>query len=50
MIVNTAPNGRGGIDALVEMKLAAIEAAPCGSVRPKARRWNSTACPTCWTH
>ncbi|MYM39616.1 CAF17-like 4Fe-4S cluster assembly/insertion protein YgfZ [Duganella qianjiadongensis] len=27
MIVNTAPNGRGGIDALVEMKLAAIEAA-----------------------
>ncbi len=27
MIVNTAPNGRGGVDALVEMKLAAIEAA-----------------------
>jgi folate-binding protein YgfZ len=30
MIVNAAPNGNGGIDALVEMKLAAIEA---GSVR-----------------
>ena len=30
MIVNAAPNGQGGIDALVEMKLAAIEA---GSVR-----------------
>jgi folate-binding protein YgfZ len=27
MIVNAAPNGHGGIDALVEMKLAAIEAA-----------------------
>ncbi|GJI93709.1 folate-binding protein [Duganella caerulea] len=27
MIVNAAPNGKGGIDALVEMKLAAIEAA-----------------------
>lgn len=30
MIVNAAPNGDGGVDALVEMKLAAIEA---GSVR-----------------
>lgn len=30
MIVNAAPNGNGGVDALVEMKLAAIEA---GSVR-----------------
>jgi folate-binding protein YgfZ len=30
MIVNAAPNGQGGVDALVEMKLAAIEA---GSVR-----------------
>jgi folate-binding protein YgfZ len=30
MIVNAAPNGNGGIDALVEMKLAAIES---GSVR-----------------
>lgn len=30
MIVNAAPNGKGGVDALVEMKLAAIEA---GSVR-----------------
>jgi folate-binding protein YgfZ len=30
MIVNAAPNGSGGVDALVEMKLAAIEA---GSVR-----------------
>jgi folate-binding protein YgfZ len=27
MIVNAAPNGNGGVDALVEMKLAAIEAA-----------------------
>ena len=27
MIVNAAPNGQGGVDALVEMKLAAIEAA-----------------------
>lgn len=27
MIVNAAPNGHGGVDALVEMKLAAIEAA-----------------------
>jgi folate-binding protein YgfZ len=27
MIVNAAPNGQGGIDALVEMKLAAIESA-----------------------
>jgi len=27
MVVNAAPNGKGGIDALVEMKLAAIEAA-----------------------
>jgi folate-binding protein YgfZ len=27
MIVNVAPNGNGGVDALVEMKLAAIEAA-----------------------
>ena len=27
MIVNAAPNGIGGVDALVEMKLAAIEAA-----------------------
>src|SRR5471032_1166117 len=27
MIVNAAPNGSGGVDALVEMKLAAIEAA-----------------------
>jgi folate-binding protein YgfZ len=26
MIVNAAPNGNGGVDALVEMKLAAIEA------------------------
>ena len=30
MVVNAAPNGNGGVDALVEMKLAAIEA---GSVR-----------------
>ena len=30
MIVNAAPNGQGGVDALVEMKLAAIES---GSVR-----------------
>lgn len=30
MIVNAAPNGNGGIDALVEMKLAAIQS---GSVR-----------------
>ncbi|MRW91897.1 folate-binding protein [Duganella sp. FT80W] len=30
MIVNAAPNGNGGVDALVEMKLAAIES---GSVR-----------------
>jgi folate-binding protein YgfZ len=27
MVVNTAPNGAGGVDALVEMKLAAIEEA-----------------------
>jgi folate-binding protein YgfZ len=27
MIVNAAPNGHGGVDALVEMKLAAIESA-----------------------
>jgi folate-binding protein YgfZ len=27
MIVNAAPNGQGGVDALVEMKLAAIDAA-----------------------
>jgi hypothetical protein len=27
MIVNAAPNGHGGVDALVEMKLAAIDAA-----------------------
>ncbi|MQA37141.1 CAF17-like 4Fe-4S cluster assembly/insertion protein YgfZ [Rugamonas aquatica] len=27
MVVNAAPNGKGGIDALVEMKLAAIDAA-----------------------
>jgi hypothetical protein len=24
MVVNAAPNGRGGVDALVEMKLASI--------------------------
>ncbi|WP_065308652.1 YgfZ/GcvT domain-containing protein [Janthinobacterium psychrotolerans] len=35
MIVNAAPNGAGGVDALVEMKLAAIEegAASAGAVR-----------------
>ncbi|MFM9433063.1 tRNA-modifying protein YgfZ [Janthinobacterium sp. CG_23.3] len=35
MVVNAAPNGAGGIDALVEMKLAAIEqgTADAGSVR-----------------
>lgn len=35
MIVNAAPNGAGGIDALVEMKLSAIEqgTADTGSVR-----------------
>jgi folate-binding protein YgfZ len=27
MVVNTAPNGEGGVDALVEMKLDAIEQA-----------------------
>ncbi len=34
MIVNAAPNGDGGVDALVEMKLAAIEeGAAAGAVR-----------------
>ncbi|HAT33212.1 MAG TPA: folate-binding protein YgfZ, partial [Janthinobacterium sp.] len=35
MIVNAAPNGSGGVDALVEMKLAAIEQGgiEAGSVR-----------------
>ncbi|WP_410505641.1 YgfZ/GcvT domain-containing protein [Janthinobacterium sp.] len=35
MLVNVAPNGAGGVDALVEMKLAAIElgTAQAGSVR-----------------
>ena len=35
MIVNAAPNGMGGVDALVELKLAAIEegAATPGAVR-----------------
>jgi len=43
MIVNTAPNGRGGIDALVEMKLAAIEAASVrlGSAQGAALEFHS---------
>ncbi len=28
MVVNAAPNGQGGVDALVEIKLAALEAGP----------------------
>ncbi|MEG1053060.1 MAG: folate-binding protein, partial [Janthinobacterium sp.] len=35
MVVNAAPNGEGGIDALVEMKLGAIEegSSAAGAVR-----------------
>ena len=36
MVVNAAPNGVGGADVLVEIKLAALEQATCASVRPTA--------------